>query len=75
MYECISQGGEHKLGGYPFFTQEEPREDDKFDILLFQLNSEAGIMWGDMGIGNFFINSDDLRKKNFDNVLYNWDCY
>ena len=32
------------------------------------------IMWGDMGIANFFITPEDLAAENFDNVLYTWDC-
>ncbi|MBK3497045.1 DUF1963 domain-containing protein [Viridibacillus sp. YIM B01967] len=73
--------GDGKIGGYPNFTQEDPRnykEDLQQDILLFQLDSccseEIEIMWGDCGIGNFFINPDDLKRKNFENVWYNWDC-
>ncbi|MBA3927362.1 YwqG family protein [Listeria rustica] len=67
-----------QLGGYPFFTQQDPRLGDEkshHDTLLFQLDSEEGIMWGDMGVGNFFINREDLKRKDFSNVLYNWDCY
>lgn len=71
------------IGGYPDFTQEDPRSaaDGTADhtILLFQLNSYTGddlkIMWGDMGVGNFFITPEALKKKDFSNVLYNYDCY
>lgn len=71
----------HKTGGYPFFTQEDPRtckeELEQYDYLLFQLDTddENGIMWGDSGIGNFFINSEKLKNCDFSDVLYNWDCY
>ena len=74
----------HKIGGYPRFTQIDPRKYHKdfnrFDYLLFQLDTdrykEAGIevMWGDYGIGNFFINKEKLKAKDFSDVLYNWDC-
>lgn len=73
----------HKMFGYPFFTQSDPREDEesneKYDTLLFQLDSEyvegkPEIIIGDSGIINFFINSKDLENLNFDDVLYNWDC-
>ncbi|MGM9948821.1 MAG: YwqG family protein [Lysinibacillus sp.] len=72
-----SQG--HKIGGYPYFTQNDPREDERLQdklLLLFQLDSDGDhdIMWGDMGVGNFFISKEDLRKRNFSDVLYNWDC-
>ena len=69
--------------GYPFFTQDDPRTNvesiEKYDTLLFQLDSEYGndkpeIYIGDSGVINFFINSKDLENLNFDDVLYNWDC-
>lgn len=65
----------HKILGYPFFTQCDPREkDSKYDILLLQIDTDGNIMWGDSGVGNFFINSKDLKEKNFSDILYNWDC-
>lgn len=72
----------HKLGGYPYFTQADPREYGvdygDFNILLFQLDTDdsdgVDIMWGDSGVGNFFIKQKDLKELNFSNVLYNWDC-
>lgn len=77
MYDFHAHNG-HKLGGYAYFTQEDPRkysERDKKDyVLLFQLDSDAAIMWGDMGVANFFIHPDDLAKKDFSNILYSWDC-
>ncbi|MBC2331104.1 YwqG family protein [Listeria swaminathanii] len=73
-----------QIGGYPFFIQDDPRvyiENAQQDTLLFQLNSkynqESGkvdIMWGDCGVGNFFINKQDLINRDFSNILYNWDC-
>ncbi|GGP11884.1 MULTISPECIES: YwqG family protein [Oceanobacillus] len=72
-------GKGHKLGGYPFFTQEDPRAYGDYqenDILLLQIDSAGGnIMWSDSGVGNFFISEEDLKDRNFSNVLYNWDCY
>lgn len=71
----------HRLGGYPYFTQDDPRGfDSKIQdyVLLFQLDSTEAegleIMWGDMGIGNFFIHPDDLKNRDFSKVVYNWDC-
>ena len=64
--------------GYSYFTQEDPRYDKRYndyDTLLFQLDSEGEyILWGDCGIGNFFINKKTLIEKDFSKVLYNWDC-
>lgn len=70
----------HKIGGYAFFTQADPREDETlsdYHILLLQIDSEdeAGIMWGDSGVANFFISKKDLKNGDFSNVLYNWDCH
>ncbi len=66
----------HKIGGYPMFTQEDPREEGHA-ILLLQIDTDSanGIQWGDMGVCNFFINPEDLTNKDFSKVWYNWDCY
>mgnify|MGYP002854297007 CR=1 FL=1 len=68
-----------KIGGYPFFTQDDPRYNEAYSnhtFCLLQIDSEAtGIMWGDMGVGNFFIEPERLKKLDFSNVMYNWDCY
>lgn len=71
----------HKILGYPFFTQFDPRNEDnmykgiKYDTLLLQIDSVGDILWGDSGVGNFFINEQDLINKDFSKVLYTWDCY
>lgn len=71
----------HKIGGHPAFTQWDPRgEGDSHDFLLFQLDSEFGggedkVLWGDAGVGNFFINREKLKNCDFSDVIYNWDCY
>ncbi|KKK37527.1 hypothetical protein WQ57_13900 [Mesobacillus campisalis] len=73
-------GEGHKIGGYAYFTQEDPRCYEhsfrEHDILLLQMDSEdeREIMWGDCGVGNFFIRKEDLEKLDFSRVLYNWDC-
>ena len=77
----------HQMGGYPYFTQEDPRinagELANLDVLLFQLDSEmlprkqgGGdlVLWGDCGVCNFFINREALRRRDFSRVCYNWDC-
>ncbi len=77
-----SENSGHKVGGYPYFTQYDPRDEEQmkeYDFLLFQLdtdvkNGKERVLWGDMGIGNFFISSEKLKKLNFSDVLYNWDC-
>lgn len=72
---CGAQGT--KIGGYSDFVQEDTRVGNKSlkgYELLFQLDSEGEICWGDMGVGNFFIKPEDLKKLDFSKVLYNWDC-
>ena len=73
----------HQLGGYPDFTQYDPRPGkyDDLDVLLFQLDSDYDgqrkkytVLWGDSGVANFFISRDALRRRDFSRVCYNWDC-
>lgn len=85
--EKVGRSEGHRIGGYPGFTQTDPREYDEayrtFDCLLFQLDSEevgtqkdcrVDLMWGDTGIANFFIKSDALKRRDFSEILFNWDC-
>ena len=77
----------HAIGGYPNFTQYDPRgynseegDQSPYDIMLLQVESEwkkdndVEIIWGDCGVGNFFISEENLKNRNFEDVLYNWDC-
>lgn len=84
MVEEMTNTG-HWVLGYPFFTQSDPRmyteEYHYYDTMLFQLDSEYYddgegdmVLWGDCGVGNFFMNNEDLKNCNFNKVLYNWDC-
>lgn len=89
LYDAVAQreAAGTRMGGYPFFTQEDPRGYNenyaKCSVLLFQSDSESGgdensvedeILWGDCGVANFFISPEDLEKRDFSHVLYNWDC-
>ena len=79
MDDFFDGGSGHKIGGYPGFAQWDPRSsEDTHDVLLFQLDSDMGtdwkILWGDCGIGNFFINWEKLKNCDFSDVLYTWDC-
>lgn len=72
----------HRLGGYPTFTQRDPRRDLQKEeepyILLLQIDSEDNgkidIRWGDLGVCNFFIRQSALDRLDFSDVLYHWDC-
>lgn len=74
--EQVSAEG-HKIGGYAHFAQEDPRSDDTPLVLLFQMDTDVEIesMWGDMGTANFFISEEDLKNRDFSNVMYHWDCH
>ena len=84
QYSEISGEQSHKIGGYPFFTQDDPRihltDDEDRWVLLLQINSDSrergrvAIQWGDVGVCNFFITESALKKLDFSTVLYNWDC-
>jgi uncharacterized protein YwqG len=76
-YSVAIHSDGHKMGGYAHFTQQDPRYLEGDMELLLQIDSdpEIGCMWGDMGLGNFFINKADLLQRNFSRVLYSWDCY
>ncbi|WP_314151273.1 DUF1963 domain-containing protein [Capnocytophaga granulosa] len=70
----------HKIGGYPYFIEYDPREEnDPHTFLLLQIDIDnvegEEICWGNLGgVANFFISPEDLSACQFDNVLYNWDC-
>ena len=78
-------GVDHAIGAYPTFTQWDPRnpeEKDTYGITLLQVeshwnndSSSNGIMWGDSGVANFFINKEKLESLDFEDVLFNWDCF
>lgn len=68
------------IGGYPFFTQDDPRKYKKeiadHNVLLFQfaegsmeLNDSDDL--GDMEFANFFIREDDLKRLDFSKTAYN----
>lgn len=78
-YHELANIGHHHLLGYPFFTQSDPREyhtELHEHILLLQIDTDDDndIMWGDCGVGNFFIHPDDLHRQDFSKLIYNWDC-
>jgi len=77
-YEEVADSSGHKIGGYPMFTQEDPRGYKPLKgmgyELLFQLDVDKHLMFGDSGVCNFFILPDDLKLLDFTRVLYNWDC-
>lgn len=81
----LIENTENHLLGYPWFIQNDPREDmpeqeaEYFDTVLLHLDSAAAdghiMCWGDGGTCNFLINSQALKNRDFSKVLYYWDCF
>lgn len=79
LCDALNPKGHHMLG-HPCFTQNDPRgEESPYDTLLLQIDTEMDglsdyILWGDCGVGSFFIGREALQVRRFDDVLYSWDC-
>lgn len=72
---CNNSG--HRLGGYAYFTQRDPREHDsdrQADVQLLQIDIDEQIMFGDSGLGHFFISPAALAARQFDQAYFYWDC-
>ncbi|MBD2068578.1 DUF1963 domain-containing protein [Leptolyngbya sp. FACHB-671] len=77
-YQFMFSSG-NKIGGYADFAQEDirflaPPEENWLLLLQISDAKNADIMWGDAGVGNFFIEEKALEARDFSRVLYNWDC-
>jgi uncharacterized protein YwqG len=77
VYDFFDASG-NKIGGYASFVQGDPREmvpPGEDWLLLLQIDEapNANIMWGDGGVGNFFITAEALQRRDFSRVLYYWD--
>lgn len=71
----IIDGSGHRIGGYAYFTQNDPRDHSKKDdLLLLQLDTDHEIMFGDSGVAHLFINPRDLADQKFDRAWFYWDC-
>lgn len=74
--ELAAQG--HHVGGHPGFTQSDWRAAKPYqdvDRVLLNLWSDKHLMWGDSGQGQFMIRREDLLKRDFSKIFYQWDCY
>lgn len=72
---CYNVG--HKIGGYAYFTQEDPRgysDKQRDDVLLLQIDTDKQVMWGDAGVANLFISPAALAARQFDRAWFTWDC-
>jgi uncharacterized protein YwqG len=66
-----------RLGGYPYFIQQDPRLNQLFADyeLLLQIDSfDPFWSWGSNGVATFLIHPDDFEKNDFSKVLFYWDC-
>ncbi len=77
FYEAFASGAS-RIGDYPTFVQNpvEAYESGEKSVLLLQLDEDpiADIMFGDSGNCQFFISIEDLKNKNFSDVVYDWAC-
>ena len=69
----------HKIGGYPYFIEYDPREEnDPHTLLLLQIDIDnvegEEIYWGNGGgVANFFISPEDLKNYKLNDVLFHWE--
>ena len=69
----------HKIGGYPYFIEYDPREENAphtFLLLQIDIDNVEGeeICWRNLGgIANFFISFEDLDNCKFDNIFFHWE--
>ena len=84
-YDLTDSTEYHKLGGYPSFVQDEPRENNpelqEYTVNLLTIASEEAkndgdgdIMWGDMGTANWLITPEQLKNRDFSQVIFEWSC-
>ncbi|GIO85599.1 hypothetical protein J25TS5_25310 [Paenibacillus faecis] len=72
--DCYSSNS--RIGGYPYFVQNDYLgfDDDDFLLLQLDIDDECGIMFGDAGNCVFSIPKDALRNRDFSQVEYDWQC-
>ncbi|WP_342515292.1 YwqG family protein [Sporosarcina sp. FSL K6-1522] len=72
--DCYSS--DSRIGGYPYFVQNDYIGFDDSDFLLLQLDidEECGIMFGDSGNCVFSIPKEALKNRDFSKVVYDWQC-
>ncbi|MBD5158431.1 MAG: DUF1963 domain-containing protein [Butyrivibrio sp.] len=74
----VCDASDSRVGGYPYFVQSSPAyyDDGICDVLLLQLDvdDDCGIMFGDSGNCTFLISRENLLKRDFSDVEYDWQC-
>jgi uncharacterized protein YwqG len=70
--------GTSHIGGHPEFVQSDWRAYERYQnvdrVLLNLWSNDDVMMWGDVGQGQFTIRREDLLKRDFSKVFYQWDC-
>lgn len=78
VFDKMFTNGDNKIGGYAFLLQGDPREENQerqTDVLLLQIGPDnENIGFCDGGFCSFFINPEDLKRKDFSKVYMNLDC-
>ncbi len=68
------QANGSSLGGYTIMLNGSPLLPSDPRIVLATIDQDGPCEWGDCGVGNFYIHPDDLAARNFDRVIFSWDC-
>ena len=70
------KGLECTFGGYPDFTQQDPRESDakRGDECLLKMESIGDEYFGDLGVVSVLIDKKYIKSKKFEKGVLDWDC-
>jgi len=78
---CIREEPIHRMGGYPNLVQYgvlksagDVDADNRRLLLQLDSDSDAGMMWGDLGKLYFVVREPDLQSLRFDKVSFEWGC-
>ncbi len=72
-YVTLCAQASHRIGGYPSLVQADPREGNHESMTHLLLQIAFNPHHGE-GVTTFFISEDDLKKRNFSKVLFDWAC-
>lgn len=64
------KGIECTFGGYPVFTQHDPRESE----CLLKMESIGDEYFGDLGIVFVLIDKKYIKSRQFNKGVVDWDC-
>jgi uncharacterized protein YwqG len=73
--DFIEQFASIRLGGHPTFTERDPRFEDPTlgDFCLLTIDVTDGVMFGECGVAQFFMDAEKLAACDFSDVVYHWD--